>query len=502
MAKITLNNITNAKDLICFNTCPNIITIASTASTITYASARINVEGMYPTDNSKPSKIVINGYTINGTDDINRLQGKRFYKTTKNGSNSNFVCISICNALKSIPQIAMNYNVIYAAGGVLTITAKNSGAKYNLTIEKENLTKFSVMNNIKGLNTDELSGQHFSRVYVDLYYNDTTSQRTIRSSSTQADFKYLTTLQKEYYSDSVSFNLTPALLTVSENNRTTIWKADIYAMVDSKAIELGTITDNYITNGYLVNQGKTYINANDVSNQTIPALNVKRGTQKQQYNNTTLYVFEPKIPISLYKLNGQNAENVKIEYLESDETVTTSATTTINLRVINNLNTYTIMLDEENMRNAYYIDLTFSFGTLRYNVINPPYSQAECNRIYWYNSYGGVSFFDFVGDKKEDRKTTTETYNKSLLDFYKNDKQEQETVYFRENEITVSLTSHIIDIDGVYNLYDLHNSYKAWITINGVDYYIIVTQLTIDEPSDNVYTATIKYKYSLLDSFA
>ena len=168
MAEITLNNITNAKDLICFNTCPNIITIASTASTITYASARINVEGMYPTDNSKPSKIVINGYTINGTDDISKLQGKRFYKTTKNGSNSNFVCISIANALKSIPQISMNYNVIYAAGGVLTITAKNSGAKYNLTIEKENLTNFSVMNNIKGLNTDELSVQYFSRVYVDI----------------------------------------------------------------------------------------------------------------------------------------------------------------------------------------------------------------------------------------------------------------------------------------------------------------------------------------------
>ena len=188
--------------------------------------------------------------------------------------------------------------------------------------------------------------------------------------------------------------------------------------------------------------------------------------------------------------------------MESDETVTTTATKTINLSRFKNLETYTIELDEETMRDSHFIDLTFSFGTLRYNVINPPYSQAECNRIYWYNSFGGVSFFDFVGDKREERKTTTETYNKSLLDYYKNDKQEQETVYFRENDITVSLTSHIIDMDGVYNLYDLHNSYKAWITINGVDYYIIVTQLTIDEPSDNVYTATIKYKYSLLDSFA
>ena len=86
--------------------------------------------------------------------------------------------------------------------------------------------------------------------------------------------------------------------------------------------------------------------------------------------------------------------------------------------------------------------------------------------------------------------------------FYKNDKQEQEVVYFRENSITVSLTTHLMDKDGLYQLYDLQNSYKAWITINNVNYYIIITSLTVEEPSDNIFTATIKYNYSLLDSFA
>ena len=154
------------------------------------------------------------------------------------------------------------------------------------------------------------------------------------------------------------------------------------------------------------------------------------------------------------------------------------------------------------MRDSYYVDLTFSFGIIRLNIINPPYSNIECNRVSWFNSYGGVSFFDFLGDKKDERKTEVTTYNKSLLDFYKNDKQEQEIVYFRDNEITVSLTSHLMEKDGLYQLYDLQNSYKAWITINGVPYYIIITSLTVEEPSDNVFTATIKYKYSLLDSFA
>ena len=500
MTEVTLNNITTPTNLICFNACPNILTITNSNVTKAYASIRINVKSLYPTDSSKPSKIVVNGYTINSTDDVQKTQAKRFYRNTRTGD-FGFVAVSIVNALKNIPQLSVNYNILYEGDGIFVITAKNCGAKYNISITTDNLTNFSRLSSTNGSTTDNLSGQYFSRVYVDLYYNDD-SAKLINSSTLQGNYKFLTTLQKEYYEDSISFNLTPALLSVANNDNTTIWKAEIYAMVDGTTVNLGTIKDNYVINGYLVNQGGTFINANGVTNKTIPALNVSRGEEKSQYNNSTLYVYEPKIDISLYRVNGVQNEQVTINYLESDEIISDTKSQILVLNENKNIDMYTINLDEDLLRDSHFVDLIFSFGTLRYNVINPPYSMIENNRIYWYNSYGGVSFFDFVGDKKEERKTTTETYNKSLLDYYKNDKQEQEIIYFRENDVTITLSTHLIDKDGLYQLYDLHNSYKAWVTINGVNYYIIVTSLSVDEPSDNVFEATIKYNFSLLDSFA
>lgn len=493
MAILSLNNKENAKDLICFSNCPNIITIEQTGVTPVNESVTLDVSTMLAIDESKPSKMIVNGNAITSTNDISKLNGRRFYM----GKNE-FAALSIVNALNSIPSLAMNYSINFNQNKTFTITAKNPGSQYLLTFEYENMDGVREVKRTNGSITgDNLVGSYFSRVYLDLYYNDKSNQKLINSTSTEANYKYLTTLQKEYYKDGVSFNVSPALQSVSNHNNTTIWTGKLYAMVDGSYIDLADTKDNYIINGYLVNQGGTYL---EIS-KTIPALNVNRGENRTQYNNTILYIYDNIFPISLYKVNGKTSESVKISYLESDEVEITASTQTITFETDKNISTYDIVLDELFMRESYYIDLTFSFGVIRLNVINPPYANAECNRVYWFNSYGGVSYFDFLGDKKDERKSDVTTYNKSLLDFYKNDKQEQAVVYFRDNEMTVSLTSHLMDKDGLWLLYDLQNSYKSWITINGVPYYIIIQSVTVEEPSDNVYTATVKYKYSLLDSF-
>lgn len=80
MAIITLNNKENIKNLICFNTCPNIITVEQTGITSTYETIRVNVDGMIPTSASKQSRIIVNGYAINGTDDIKKVSSRRFFR--------------------------------------------------------------------------------------------------------------------------------------------------------------------------------------------------------------------------------------------------------------------------------------------------------------------------------------------------------------------------------------------------------------------------------------
>lgn len=500
--EITINNkSSNIKDLICFNTCPVIVSVDNSEGvTSSKASITLNCASMTPTNSGRVSRITINGYSINGTDDKTKVSSRRFYR-----QGGKYGALSIVNALKCVPQLVMNYDIVYIMGGTeLSITAKNVGAMYNINIEYDNLSGISETSKASGYTDDELVGNRESKVYLDLYYNDDNNQRKIKSSKSELNYKYLTTLQKEYYKDSVSFNLSPALQAISNSNDTTIWRARMYAMVDDNVVEIGNVSDNYIINGYLVNQGGTYLDLESFNTQNVvfPALNVSRGTPKTQYNNNLIYIYNNIFPISLYNVSSESSISLTINYIESDGTSLSEVRTSLNLDTILNIGTYNIELNEELMRKSNFIDLTFPFGIIRLNVINPPYANAECNRVYWYNSYGGVSYFDFLGDKKDERKTDVTTYNKSLLDFYKNDKQEQAVVYFRDNEITVSLTSHLIEEDGLYQLYDLQNSYKSWITINGVNYYIIITSLTVEEPSDNIYTATIKYKYSLLDSFA
>lgn len=501
MAILSLNNKTNANDMLCWNTCPIIITVDNSEGvTSAKASVIINVGSLSIEDEGKPARIIVNGYAINGTTDNTKISGRRFY-----ANGGDYCALSIVNGLRCVPQLVMNYDIVYTMDSTsLVITAKNVGSMYDIEVEYENLQGISVTNNGNGTTTDDLVGSRESKVYMDVYYNDEDSHKVIGSSNGENNYKYLTTLQKEYYKDSVSFNVSPVLQSVSNNNNTTIWRARLYAMVDDSIKDIGSVNDNYIINGYLVNQGGTYIDISKIahSGENVPALNVARGIERPQYNNSIIYIYDNIFPISIYKMNGITSENITISYKEADETIITSTTETITLNTTKNIDTYYINLDETQMRNAYYIDITFSFGDIRLNVINPPYAQAQNNRVYWYNSFGGVSFFDFVGDKKDERKTEVTIYNKSLLDFYKNDKQEQSIVYFRDNEITVSLTTHLIEESGLYQLYDLQNSYKAWITINGVNYYIIITSITVDEPSDNIYSATIKYKYSLLDSFA
>lgn len=494
--KITLNNLENIKNLVCFNTTPNIITVENTGATETYTKLTIDTSSLKVNDASKRAEIKVNNYIIVATDDVTECTGRKFY--SNNPSNPKFCALSIANALKSVPQLAMNYDILYEGGTRVTMTAKQGGLGHSITTSTTNVTVNTSYTN--GTTTDELAGTYFANIYCELYVNTNDgAHRLINASTSESSYMHLATLEKEYYKDSVSFNVTPALAAYTDYGKTTVWKAHVYAAVDGEIVEIGTINDNYMVKGYLVNQGGTYINCNGKSG-TIPALNIQRGKQRNVYNNSLIYVYEPSFEISLYK-NNKTQETVTIQYLESDETVMSTSSVTLNLTK-KNIDTYKITFDETLLRDSYFVDLQFSFGTLRLNVINPPYSQVENNRVYWYNSYGGVSHFDFVGDKAEERKTELQTYKKSTLDFYKNDKQEQEVVYYRENGMTVSLTTHLIEKDGLWQLYDLTNSYKAWVVVNNVPYYIIIESIAVDEPNDNVYTATIKYKYSLLDSFA
>lgn len=505
MANLLLNNKSNAIDYILFDSIPNIITVESATTSQSKAKYEFNFNNTNLSSIVEDAVIEVNGFQVQATNDLQSARGRKFFiPTTKEA-----LAINVMNALKNIPNLAMLYD-FYHFNGTTTFNmiAKGYGSQYNIAVRfnaaliETDATNITLSTFSGGL-TNELYGQDSSKIYLDIYSLKGLSQKALLS-TTNVDFTnmvYTTTLEKEFYEDRTNFDISPILTTLSENGKLTSFRINAYCIKDGNYQYIGTTNTNYVTRGYLVNQGNKYIDFKGEGFVTyMPALNVKKGTNETSYNKSTLYVYQPSIPLTLYYATGSISYTIK--YLASDETVlfqqTISPTATT---PSSNVKDITINLDNEKLRESFYIDLQFDFGTLRYNVINPPYGNSDCTRVYWYNSYGGISFFDFTGEKQEERKSSSTTYNKSLLDYYYEESEEQKIVYNKDIELTTKLTSHLMDKNGSYQLYDLQDSYKAWIDIEGRRHYIIVSEVSLEEPQDNIYRATIKYTYSLIDSF-
>ena len=122
-------------------------------------------------------------------------------------------------------------------------------------------------------------------------------------------------------------------------------------------------------------------------------------------------------------------------------------------------------------------------------------------RVVWRNSYGGLSFFDFTGQRNESRSLDTKTYQKNIYDYYTSEVTEMDKIYDNDVEYTVTLKSHVIDSDGRYLFNDLMQSPYVWTVINAVKYAIIIDSVSIDETDRNdIYEVTVKYKYSMKPS--
>ena len=162
-----------------------------------------------------------------------------------------------------------------------------------------------------------------------------------------------------------------------------------------------------------------------------------------------------------------------------------------------------IPLDQSLLNESFYIDVVIpNVGTLRYNVIKPLKATNEIQRVYWTNSYGGISFFDFTGIRTETRKTKVDYYQTNLFNYYDDSSAQLNKVYNKNVDITVSLSTHSIEKDGTWIFFDLQNSTNAWTFVNGKKYFITITDLKITESNVNdIYTATVEYTYSLGDTF-
>lgn len=499
---ITLNGLSNPSNIITFSDCPTILTVQSQGTGI-YANAFITIGNLNSVLLGTEYYIEVNGERILSTNDISKAVGRRFYLTNQsNITNQLIVANKIVSALRNMPFLEASYNVYQTVSNgtmnaIVKIMAKNTGSKFNITINNNLPSGVLSINNTQGTNTDTLAMGNSNKICVDVYALQGTDQSRINSTVVrQGD--YVTTLEKEYFKDSVSFDLSPLLTTLVDYGYTTEYNMVIYSIIDTNFTTLGSINKNYISAGYLVNQGGTFI---PKFTGNILAQNVKRGEIKSIYNNTILYIYEPKIVFSLYSDNSVTNMNVAVMY--KDSAFNTLVSDVVPIYPNNNLQTFEIDLNIVNFNKSYYIDINIpNVGIVRYKIIKPINAVIDNQRIYYTNSYGGTSFFDFTGDRTEKRKTTIETYQKQLFDYYTENKSELTKIYGKTVDITVTLKTHNMEKDGTWQFYDLQNSTNAWTVVNGRTYSINITDVNIEETTvTGIYTATVTYTYSLADSF-
>lgn len=476
---ITYNGLNNPSGIITFSDVPNILKITEDDSGIkTTVTLTVNSTLYGATTTDGQWKISFVGDTISNVVDpagaINKL-----FVVMQTPSDTAY---SIARALRNCPTVSANY-VVMADGNRVIITSKITGK--------------IIHGRWSSLFQTNIPWEHFTWAYQDGLTNAQLYQSKI-DVDIYSDGVYITTLEKNYYNGECAFNLSPVLTTFSKIGSAVPYSFEVRSVggLDREGVIslLGTISGNYASVGYMVNQGAKYLD-NTILNI---AQNMSRGESREFYNNMLLYIYEPVLPLSFYR-GSNGGGNITIYYKDSafntfnTQTVTWSSAGSSNLLI--DLN---IQLQQSMLNQAFYIDVVIGGNTIRYNVIRPVTMTEYSQRIYWRNSYGGVSFFDFTGQRSEAREFELSTYQKSIYDYYDDPRNELEKIYDNDVKYSVTLKSHLFENDGKYIFNDIIQSSDVWTVINGETYSIILDSVSVDEVNQNdIYEATVKYHYSM-----
>lgn len=473
---ITYNNrsAVNAKNLITFTDIPNIlkVTDANTGQkqriTLTFTG---NLSEVLHSD---PWTITIQGDTISSVNTFEEAVNKSFFVSSSNSTTA----ASVARALRNCPNITVAYTVQQYMYSII-LTGREIG-RLDTSVQTNISSTYLNITVEQGASQSALYG---AKVDVDVY----------------AGSDYVTTLEKNAYNGEVAFNMSPVLTTIAKRGETQPYLFRLNTITESGGYNLlGTVGMNYISQGYMCNQGNKYLTMSTVE---IPAQNFSRGSNKGVWNNTILYVYGGNIPFSFYT-SETGISHIDVVYRNSAyERIGAFDWNDPDAHASGNnylVDTYIPLTDMP--ADTFYVDVKFESqdSFVRYNVIKPLKTTEYSQRILWRNSYGGISFFDFTSQKSETRDLGVSTYQKSIFDYYTNPMNELEKIYDNEVKYNVTLKSHLFENDGKYIFNDLAQSPDVWTVINGETYAIIIDSVSVDETDrNNIYEATVRYHYSM-----
>lgn len=499
MAKIKINGIENLNNSISFSNNPTILTVEAENSGATRASLKLYFRGDSTIDPNTQYYIRLGGEEILSVyGDLSKAINRYFFITNL-GSNADIQTTTqtIVNAFKNCPYINSRFNIYVENLQCVVLQAKEKGRMFNLNNIETNLpTTYLYKKDINVGTNGSDSVQNYNTILVDIYTNNTISQDRIgESNNTLQNVSFLTQLQKTMLNNSCSFDLSPILQSQLEYGSTVAFQCNIKYIDSLRLYPLSNTYTNYFTYGYMMNENSPKAINGGIYQGLYFAQDVSNGNaDTTYYNKTILYVGTPKINFSLYSKNTASSVNATINYLDSRKQQI--ATESKNIVLNTNLTDVEVSLNESNFNNAFYIDIVLpEIGTIEYQCIKPYNYTNNVKRIYWRNSLGGVSFFDFATSESENYEIEVTTYKTNNFNFYTND-YVSEKILKNETEKTFTIESHLFMKDGKYIFDDMVNSSYLWsFNKNGRQETIILDSFSLEEQDTaNIYKANLTYK--------
>lgn len=470
---ITYNNLSSPSNLITFCDNYNILsvndTMDGTKATITFTfqgnlQSTVSSDGQY--------YVTILGETVTNVLSPSNANNKRFFIASDNKSTA----ASFTRALRNCSSLAANFQILNS-GATVTLTAKVIGSMWGSDINY-------LQRNISGtyLQVSSTDGQAYnqlfdSKVSVDIFTYDANGESS-----------YITTLEKNFYNGSCSFDVSPVLATFTEYGKTVKYSLNLSSINDEGIYSsLGSVSGNSAY-GYVANDSSRYIFAQ--GNTILENTNI-------DFNR---YIYENKLLYTVMHGQGSGGYSITYNILDSDESVITSYTDS---RQVGFPNYYVTdieyVIPQADFNKAFYIDVQIGSGSpVRYNVIKPLKTSPMYQRVIWRNSYGGLSFFDFCGSITKTSTLDVETYEKNIYDYYNIEGYERERIYNNNYEQQVTLTSHILPYEGTMFAEEIAKTKYLVAIENGIEHHIIPqsVEVTENDTYNDLYTVSLTYKHS------
>lgn len=477
--ELYFNNLPNPVDNVCLTDVPNIVRLID-EDYGTYALVTMTFDDTLDDETTYDGQwqITVMGNTITNVMNYQNAVGRAFYVAQGSGT-----AASVARALRNCPTVYGTFKIYNDLTSVF-LKAREKGSVIGNNFITTNISnQYFEYEATDGTSTTDLTN---ALIDVDIIGKDDNDNDD-----------YITTLEKTFANGEASFNISPVLATMAEFGKTKPFKLQVSKLKEGEYTIIQTIDGNYVSVGYMCNQGYKCV---PLANGSLTlAQNVLRGNSASgdETNKMPLYICDPHITVSFYakRMGGMT---VTVDYLDSAFNITHSYETTWrNSDSSRLLKDYTIDLDNRYFTGAHYVDLSLGGQyKLRYQVIKPLNASGYNYRIFWRNEYGGISWFDFTGDRTETRSLDNETYKKQVFDYYTSDVNELELIYNNGVDYEVTLESHLFINDGKYIFNSLAQSPYVWTVVNNEKYAILITSISCEEQEEGIYKATIRYKYS------